>query len=83
LFAGLAAVLVLAVPASIARTSLIGAYVVIVALAAVAIVAVGWTARRGRPLPSGAAPRTSTALARICMLAAVYVVAVTAIHGAA
>jgi hypothetical protein len=75
-------VLVLAVPASIARTSLIGAYVVIVALAAVALVAVGWSTHRRRALQSGAAPRTSRALGRICMLAAVYVVAVTVIHRA-
>lgn len=80
LLAGLAAVLVLAVPASIARTSLIGAYVVIAALTAVALAAVGWSARRRRALPGGTAPRTSTALGRIGVLTIAYAVVVTVIH---
>jgi uncharacterized membrane protein len=78
LFGALAALLALAIPASIARTSLVGAYVVIGLLTAVAVIAIlgrmRWQQRSGPVKP------TRTALTRIAIAAVVYAGVVTAIH---
>lgn len=79
LMVGLSAALALVVPASIARTSLIGAYVVIVVLVAAAVTAVVLTARRPRPAGTDGSSR-SGAVVGIGVLGALYVVAVTLIH---
>lgn len=76
LLLGFAAVLSLAMPAAIARTSLVGAYVVIVVLAALAVAGVVARARRRAP---GAVPRRGVT-ARIGALAVVYAGVVTAVH---
>lgn len=74
---GLSALLALVVPASIARTSLVGAYVVIALLAVAAVAGVQAYVRR--PRPSGA-PSRGSAFSGIAGLALVYGVAVTLIH---
>jgi hypothetical protein len=75
---GLAALLALAVPASIARASLVGAYVVIALLALAAVGAVVWADRhRDRTM------RISTALVRIGLVTVAYAVVVTLINAAA
>lgn len=76
---GVSALLALVVPASIARTSLVGAYVVIAALAAAAVTAVVLTGRRPRPVVTNG-PSRSGAVAGIGLVSALYVVAVTVIH---
>ncbi|HEV7204271.1 MAG TPA: hypothetical protein VGN18_06640 [Jatrophihabitans sp.] len=73
------AVLALVVPASIARTSLVGAYVVIVALVVAAVTGVVLRARRTRPAV-GPSPSRTGPVAGIGALAALYVAAVTIIH---
>jgi hypothetical protein len=74
-----AALLALAVPASIARTSLIGAYVVIALLAAAGVTYVLIAGRRRAVLLSDD-ERPSTALIRIAVLTVVYTAVVTLIH---
>ena len=79
--AGLAALLALAMPAAVARASLIGAYLLIVLFTAAAVGAVVGNARRrssAETRPTGR--RTSTAITRIGAVAAVYAVAVTLVH---
>lgn len=80
---GLAAVLALAIPASIAPASLVGAYVVLAILTVLAVAGVefAWQ-RRGRLSPElGRRPRT--ALLRLAVLVLGYAVVVTIIHVAA
>jgi ribosome-associated toxin RatA of RatAB toxin-antitoxin module len=79
LFAALAALLALAVPASIAPASLIGAYVVIVLLALLALTAVAARSRRPREAPRPLLPDAM----RVGVVAIAYAVVVTAIHAAA
>lgn len=79
----LAAALALAIPASIAPASIVGAYAVLAILlaAAVAAIEVAWR-RRGRLAPElGRRPRT--ALLRVAGLAVVYAAVVAIIHLAA
>ncbi|MBE7188925.1 hypothetical protein [Jatrophihabitans endophyticus] len=77
------AALALAVPASIAPSSLVGAYVVlgILALAGAAAIEVSWR-RRGQ-LTAELGPRPRTALLRLAVLVALYAVVVAVIHLAA
>lgn len=79
----LAALLALAIPASIAPGSLVGAYVVLAVLTVVAVTAieVAWR-RRGRLAPElGRRPRT--ALTRVVAVLIGYAVVVAVIHVAA
>jgi hypothetical protein len=78
LLGALAALLAFAIPASIARTSLVGAYVVIALLTVVAVTAV--LARMRWQQRTGPARPTRTALTRIAIAAVVYAGVVTAIH---
>ena len=77
-----AALLAFAVPASIAHTSLVGAYVVIVLLAAAAVAVVVTTARR-RAVVADVRPVVTRTVGWIAVLAVLYGVAVTVIHVAA
>ena len=72
-----AALLAFAVPASIAHTSLIGAYVVIVLLGAAAVAVVVVTARRRAV---GVQPVVRRTVGRIAVVAVLYGCAVTVIH---
>jgi flagellar basal body-associated protein FliL len=78
--ASVAALLALAMPAAVARASLIGAYVLIVLFTAAAVGAVVWNARRQASAATRPARRTATAITRIGTVAAVYAVAVTIVH---
>ena len=79
---GLAFLLALAVPASIARTSLVGADVVIVLIAAVAVGAALVLARRRAPAgPDEPARSTRGWVVGICVAAVAYLAVVTVIHG--
>lgn len=79
LMVGVSALLVLVVPASIARTSLVGAYVVIGVLALAAVTGVVLRSRRPRPAPDDI-PARRGAVADVGVLTALYVGAVTVIH---
>lgn len=75
---GVAALLALAVPLSIARASLVGAYLVIVLLTAVAVVALAGRARRTALID----PSRGTAgrYVWVGLLAVAYGVVVTVVH---
>ena len=76
----LAGLLALAVPASIARASLVGAYIVLALLIIAAISAVRWNTQRRRVATGGAgATRSATA---IVIVGVVYAVVIAAIHAA-
>lgn len=79
LLAAVAAVLALAIPASIAHTSLIGAYVVIAVFAALgAGLATGWARRHPRDPIAGTRP--AARFGTVITLTAAYAVVVTLIH---
>ncbi len=76
----LAALLALAVPASIAPASLIGAYVVLAVLASAAVGAVLTNARRPGAQRLDAVPRRARALGAIGGLTVLYAAVVALIH---
>lgn len=78
LLAGIAALLALAMPAAIARASLVGACILIALFTALAIAAVSARSRRRRAAGVETQPRVR--IAGIVVVAAVYVVVVTLIH---
>ncbi|WP_375490046.1 hypothetical protein [uncultured Jatrophihabitans sp.] len=80
---GLAALLALAVPASIAPASLVGAYVVLAVLAAAAAAAVVANARRPRAQRVDAVPRRARSLAVVAGLTVAYAAVVAVVHLAA
>ncbi|MGN6607876.1 MAG: hypothetical protein ACTHMS_12815 [Jatrophihabitans sp.] len=79
LLAALAALLALAVPASIAPSSLAGAYVVIIVLGLLAVVGLAAQSRRPRETPRALLPD----VVKVAAVAVAYAVVVTFIHAAA
>lgn len=80
---GLAALLLLAIPASIAPASLVGAYVVLGVLAVLAAGAIEVVWRRRHRLTPELGRRPRTALLRLAALTLAYAALVTLIHFAA
>lgn len=77
---GLAALLALAVPASIAPASVVGAYLVLALLAALAVGVVLVNAKRPRAERLDALPKRSRALGAVAVLTTVYAAVVAVIH---